>query len=71
MLVKYELNAYAIIFGMATDDVSRAAAAMGRKGGKAKVPKGFSSMDPEARADAGRKGAQKRWGKKAAKKKAK
>ncbi len=46
-----------------------AAVELGRLGGSRKVPKGFSSMDPEARAEAGRKGAEKRWGKKAAKKK--
>jgi hypothetical protein len=43
---------------------NRGAVAMGRKGGKAKVPKGFSSKTPEERAEAGRKGAEKRWGKK-------
>lgn len=41
-----------------------AAVALGRKGGKKKVPKGFSRMDPEKRAALGRKGAAKRWGKK-------
>lgn len=38
----------AIIWGMAKQkDLSDAAAAMGRKGGSAKVPKGLSTMDPE------------------------
>jgi hypothetical protein len=39
-----------------------AAVALGRRGGKKKVPKGFA-MDTEKAAAAGRKGAAKRWGK--------
>jgi general stress protein YciG len=45
-----------------------AAVELGRLGGKKKVPKGFSTMNPEMRAEAGRKGAAKRWGKKGTKK---
>jgi general stress protein YciG len=41
-----------------------AAVELGRLGGQKKVPKGFSTMDPDLRAEAGRKGAAKRWGKK-------
>lgn len=47
-----------------------AAVELGRLGGKVKVPKGFSTMDPERRAEVSKKAAEKRWGKKAAKKKA-
>jgi general stress protein YciG len=45
-----------------------AAVTLGRLGGKKKVAKGFSTMDPEMRAEAGRKGAAKRWAKKGTKK---
>lgn len=41
-----------------------AAVSLGRRGGKAKVPKGFSKMDPERRAAIARAAAEKRWGKK-------
>jgi general stress protein YciG len=41
-----------------------AAVQLGRLGGQKKVPKGFSTMDPERRAEVGKKAAQKRWGKK-------
>jgi len=41
-----------------------AAVALGRKGGKKKVAKGFSQMDPERRAEISRKAAAKRWEKK-------
>ena len=47
-----------------------AAVELGRLGGQKKVPKGFSTMDPADRAAAGKKGAEKRWGKKAVKKRA-
>jgi hypothetical protein len=44
-----------------------AAVALGRKGGKRggakRVPKGFSKMDPERRAQIARDAAAKRWGK--------
>lgn len=40
-----------------------AAVALGRRGGKRKVPKGFSQMAPEKRSAAGKKGAAARWGK--------
>ncbi len=38
-----------------------AAVALGRKGGKAKVPKGFSQMDPPRRAEIAKKAAAARW----------
>jgi hypothetical protein len=41
-----------------------AAVALGRKGGKAKVAKGFSAMDPKRRAEIAKKAAAARWGKK-------
>jgi hypothetical protein len=40
----------------------------GRMGGKAKVPKGFSTMSEEERAAHGRKGAEARWSKERKKK---
>lgn len=42
--------------------VKRAAA--GKKGGSAKVPKGFAMMDKEKLKAASKKGLEKRWGKK-------
>jgi hypothetical protein len=45
-----------------------AAVALGRKGGKAKVPKGFSSLSEEERIASARRGAEARWGKKKASK---
>ena len=45
-----------------------AAVALGKIGGKARVPKGFTMMTPEQRKQNGIKGAQKRWGKKKVKK---
>jgi hypothetical protein len=41
-----------------------AAVKLGRRGGKRKVPKGFSQMDPKRRVEIARKAAAKRWGKK-------
>jgi hypothetical protein len=41
-----------------------AAVELGRLGGLKKVAKGFSKMDPDRRAEVGRKAAAKRWGKK-------
>jgi hypothetical protein len=41
-----------------------AAVALGRKGGLKKVPKGFSAMSPERRAEIARKAAEARWPKK-------
>lgn len=38
-----------------------AAVKLGRKGGKAKVPKGFSTMDPERRSQIAKDAAAKRW----------
>lgn len=46
-----------------------AAVALGSLGGKAKVPKGFSSMDENDRKELGRQGALKRWAKATVKKK--
>jgi len=43
-----------------------AAVSLGRKGGKKKVPKGFSQMDPARREEIARKAAAKRWEKKKA-----
>jgi hypothetical protein len=40
-----------------------AAAVMGRKGGAAKVAKGFSSMSPERRSEIATTAAKKRWAK--------
>jgi hypothetical protein len=34
---------------------------MGRKGGKAKTPKGFSALTPAQRSEAGKAAAAKRW----------
>jgi hypothetical protein len=38
-----------------------AAVALGRRGGKVKVPKGFAKMSPERRAEIGRAAAAARW----------
>jgi hypothetical protein len=43
---------------------NQAAVELGRLGGKKKVPKGFSTMEPERRAEIARQAAAKRWGKK-------
>jgi hypothetical protein len=40
-----------------------AAVALGRLGGKARVPKGAAMLNPKERAAIGRKGALARWGK--------
>lgn len=40
-----------------------AAVSLGRRGGLAKVPKGFSTMDPAVRAEIGKKAARARWDK--------
>ena len=50
--------------------VSRYLAEIGRKGGKAKVPKGIAALSPEERKELGRKAAEKGWAKKRAAKKA-
>ena len=39
-----------------SEETSLAAAVLGRIGGKARVPKGFSKFDPKRRAEASRKG---------------
>lgn len=39
-----------------------AAVTLGRKGGRAKVPKGFAKMDPERLRQIGKDTAKKRWG---------
>jgi general stress protein YciG len=38
-----------------------AAVELGRRGGQARVAKGFSTMDPERRAEIARAAAKKRW----------
>lgn len=43
---------------------SSAAVELGRKGGLKKVPKGFSKMNPERRAEVAKNAAAARWGKK-------
>jgi general stress protein YciG len=48
---------------------SKYLAEIGRKGGEARVAKGFSKLSPEQRAEVGRKAAAKRWAKKGAAKK--
>lgn len=48
------------------DPVREYLAAIGRKGGLAKVPKGFSTLSEEDRKENGRKAAAARWGKKRA-----
>lgn len=40
---------------------SEAAAVMGRKGGKAKTPKGFASLTPAQRSELGKAAIAKRW----------
>lgn len=40
---------------------SQAAAALGKKGGQAKVAKGFSTMSPERRSEIAKAAAAKRW----------
>jgi len=47
---------------------NRAAVALGRLGGKAKVPKGFAMLSPERRAEVQALSAAGRWPKKRAKK---
>ena len=41
--------------------VFEAAAAMGRKGGKVKTPKGFSALTPAQRSELGKAAIAKRW----------
>ena len=50
---------------MAGQKKDPAAVSLGRRGGRAKVPKGFSLMDPDRRAEIAKKAAAARWGKKA------
>ena len=40
---------------------SEAAAVMGRKGGKAKTPKGFAALTPAQRSELGKAAIAKRW----------
>jgi hypothetical protein len=49
-----------IQFAMSTKK-DPAAVALGRRGGKAKVPKGFAKMDPKRRAEIAKKAADARW----------
>jgi len=53
------------------DPVSEYLATIGARGGKAKVPKGTAALSAEERKERGRLGAEARWGKKKAGKKAK
>ncbi len=46
-----------------TDPVGEYLAEIGRRGGQAKVPKGFSSLSDEERKENARKAAEARWGK--------
>jgi hypothetical protein len=46
---------------MATKKKDPAAVALGRRGGKKKVPKGFSMMDAERRSEISRKAIKRRW----------
>jgi hypothetical protein len=48
------------VLGMARKN--SAAVALGRRGGKKKVPKGLSMMTPERRSEIARAGAEARWG---------
>ena len=50
--------------------VSRYLAEIGRKGGKAEVPKGFATLTPDERKELASKAAAKRWENKSAAKKA-
>ena len=57
-----------MLLGMAKKN--QAAVELGRKGGKARVPKGFGNMDPEEKkriqSEGGKASAAKRWAKKKA-----
>jgi len=46
---------------MKPPDISKAAATLGKKGGKVKTPKGFSTMDPARRSQIAKAAADKRW----------
>lgn len=46
---------------MASKRKNPAAVALGRKGGKKKVAKGFSAMDPKRRSEIAKAAAAKRW----------
>lgn len=48
---------------MTKEAISEAARAMGRKGGAAKVRKGFASLSAARRDEIARAGAEARWGK--------
>lgn len=50
---------------MAGERKDPAAVSLGRRGGRARVPKGFSMMDPDRRAGIAKQAAAARWGKKA------
>jgi hypothetical protein len=68
-MVFNRISACGILFFVATKKNS-AAMELGSMGGKKKVPKGFSMMDPERRSSIAKKAAAKRWGTKKKKKKA-
>jgi hypothetical protein len=69
--MEFILSAYGILRPMTAKDP--AAVSLGRRGGYAKVPKGFAMLSPEQRAEMAKKAAASRWGakKKSAKKKKK
>jgi len=48
---------------MKPPDISKAAVALGKKGGKVKTPKGFSTMDPARRSEIAKAAAANRWAK--------
>ena len=58
------LSGCRVHYGTMAKRKNPAAVALGRKGGRKKVAKGFSVMPPERRAEIARKAAAARWGKK-------
>jgi hypothetical protein len=57
-------NYFCVILSAMAKRKNPAAVALGRKGGKKKVAKGFSTMDPKRRAEIAKAAAAKRWEKK-------
>jgi len=51
--------------GQMSEEKNPAAVALGRLGGKARVPKGFAKFDPKRRAEASRKGVEAKRNKRA------
>jgi len=56
-----------VVYFYAMARKNSAAVELGRRGGKKKVPKGFSTMDPARRSEVSKAAAAARWGKKGAK----